>query len=481
MDIFCCRLPDTVSAIFLGLCLAFLFLFFNFFFSKQDITARNLPRGSAGWPLLGETLAFLSPHRSNSFSSFLQDHCSRYGKVFKSHLFGSPTIVSCDHELNTFVLQNEERLFQASYPKPMHGILGKYSLLVVSGDLHKKLRSVAVNFVTASKSSSEFHRCVERLSVSMLESWKGREQVAFCKEAKMFALSLMVKTLLSIEPEDPRARKILADFLTYMKGFVSLPLYIPGTPYAMAVKARARLSSTVREIIEERRRTGNAAGLKKGDFMDVILGKEGLNEEEMVSIVLDILLGGYETTATLMALIVFFLAHEPASLLQLKEEHLAIRRKKGREEPLNGEDYKQMKYTNDVICEALRCGNVVKFVHRKALQDIEFKGLTIPSGWKVFPVFIGTHLDPTLHENPMKFDPSRWKDKAMSKKVMPFGGGLRLCPGAELARLIIAFFLHHLVLSFRWKTKPDDFPIAYPYVEFKRDLVLEIEPTENRS
>jgi len=109
----------------------------------------------------------------------------RYGKVFKSHLFGSPTIVSCDHELNTFVLQNEERLFQASYPKPMHGILGKYSLLVVSGDLHKKLRSVAVNFVTASKSSSEFHRCVDRLSVSMLESWKGRQQVAFCKEAKM--------------------------------------------------------------------------------------------------------------------------------------------------------------------------------------------------------------------------------------------------------------------------------------------------------
>lgn len=50
----------------------------------------------------------------------------------------------------------------------------------------------------------------------------------------------MVKTLLSIEAEDPRARKILADFLTYMKGFVSLPLYIPGTPYAMAVKVHAQ-------------------------------------------------------------------------------------------------------------------------------------------------------------------------------------------------------------------------------------------------
>lgn len=62
----------------------------------------------------------------------------------------------------------------------------------------------------------------------------------FCFQFLQFALSLMVKTLLSIEPEDPRARKILADFLTYMKGFVSLPLYIPGTPYAMAVKVHTQ-------------------------------------------------------------------------------------------------------------------------------------------------------------------------------------------------------------------------------------------------
>ncbi|KAK8491425.1 hypothetical protein V6N13_003320 [Hibiscus sabdariffa] len=59
---------------------------------------------------------------------------------------------------------------------------------------------------------------------------------------------------------------------------------------------------------------------------------------------------------------------------------------------------------------------------------------------------------------------------------MPFGGGPRLCPGADLAKLEIAFFLHHLVLNYRWKTMADDFPLAYPYVEFKRGLLLEIEP-----
>lgn len=51
-----------------------------------------------------------------------------------------------------------------------------------------------------------------------------------------FTLYLMLKNLLNIEPNEPQALKILEDFLTFMKGFVSLPLYVPGTPYAKAVK-----------------------------------------------------------------------------------------------------------------------------------------------------------------------------------------------------------------------------------------------------
>lgn len=33
------------------------------------------------------------------------------------------------------------------------------------------------------------------------------------------------------------------------------------------------------------------------------------------------------------------------------------------------------------------------------------------------------------------------------------------------------------LLLTRWKTKEDDIPLAYPYVEFRQGLILEIEPT----
>ncbi|TXG54752.1 hypothetical protein EZV62_020008 [Acer yangbiense] len=450
------------------------FLVLHNLLSKQQ--PRNLPHGTMGWPICGETLTLLKPHRSNSMGTFLQQHCSRYGKVFKSHLFGSPAIVSCDNELNMFILQNEGKLFQASYPKAMHGILGNFSLLVVSRDLHKKLRNVVVSFTGSSKSTPAFLALVENLSISKIDSWAGCKEIPFCKEVREFALNLIVKQLLSIEPGEPQAFKILEDFRTYMKGFISLPVYIPGTPYANAVKARARLSSTVREIIKEREKGSvDEVLIREGDFLDVILSKGGLMDEEIVSIVLDILLGGYETTATLISLIVYFLGHSPIAFQTLKEEHQAIRKIKKDGEPLNWEDYQKMDFTSNVIYEAMRCGNVVKFVHRKALKDVKFKEYWIPSGWKVLPMFTGAHMDPSLHDNPSEFNPWRWTDKAMSKKVMPFGGGPRLCPGAELAKVEISFFLHHLVLNYRWKTKADDFPVAYPYVEFTRGLLLEIE------
>lgn len=38
----------------------------------------------------------------------------------------------------------------------------------------------------------------------------------------------------------------------------------------------------------------------------------------------------------------------------------------------------------------------------------------------------------------------------MNKKTTAFGGGVRVCPGGELGKLQIAFFLHRLVLSYRF-------------------------------
>ncbi|VAH33260.1 unnamed protein product [Triticum turgidum subsp. durum] len=249
----------------------------------------------------------------------------------------------------------------------------------------------------------------------------------------------------------------------------------PRDPIRQSCPARERISSTVKGIIEERRK---ADCCKRDDFLNVLLSTDELSDEEKVSFVLDSLLGGYETTSLMISMVVYFLGQSAQDLDLVKREHQGIRSTKAKEECLSSEDYKKMEYTQHVINEALRCGNIVKFVHRKALKDVRYKEYLIPSGWKVLPVFSAVHLNPSLHGNAQQFQPCRWEgpSQGTSKKFTPFGGGTRLCPGSELAKVEAAFFLHHLVLNFRWKIDGDDIPMAYPYVEFPRGLPIEIEP-----
>ncbi|MCH1922691.1 cytochrome P450, partial [Shewanella sp. A3A] len=63
------------------------------------------------------------------------------------------------------------------------------------------------------------------------------------------------------------------------------------------------------------------------------------------------------------------------------------------------------------------------------------------------------HLNPMIYKDPNIFNPWRWKDTAeptggASKDFMAFGGGLRLCVGADFAKLQTAIFLHCLVTKY---------------------------------
>ncbi|KAK1383871.1 putative cholesterol monooxygenase (Side-chain-cleaving) [Heracleum sosnowskyi] len=452
------------------------------FKKREEEAAAGLPNGSMGWPFIGETFSFLKPHKSNSIGTFLQQHCSRYGNVFKSNLFGVPTVVSGDFELNNFVLQNEDKLFQSYYPKSVKDILGKYCMMLVPGDLHKKLRTVALTFINSSKTSPHFLHYLHNLTISFMDSWNKSQHISFAKQAKKFTMHIMLKNMLNIEPGDPRATQMLEDHIAYMKGLVSIPINLPGSPYNKALKARARIQSTIKGIMLERREKNEHVLVDDdGDFLDQMLSNEEclLDNEEKVSLVMDLLLAGYETTAGLLALLVYYLFQSPEVLEQLREEHLAIRRKKKDGESLTWNDIQQMEFNTNVIYEALRCGNLVKFVHRKALMDVKYKGYYIPAGWQVLPVFTAVHMDPAIHQNPSKFDPLRWNDRSMRKIVNPFGGGMRLCPGTDLAKLEATIFLHHLVLNYRWKMVEEDYPVSYPYLGFKNGLKLELEPLEN--
>jgi len=106
----------------------------------------------------------------------------RYEKLFKTHLFGKPKIFSTYPEVNKFILQNEGKLFVTSYPSSITNLLGKHSLLLIQGNLHKRLHSLTLSFANSSVLKDHLMFDIEKLVCLTLDGWK--DHVLLQDEAK---------------------------------------------------------------------------------------------------------------------------------------------------------------------------------------------------------------------------------------------------------------------------------------------------------
>ncbi|XP_038990056.1 cytochrome P450 90B2-like isoform X2 [Phoenix dactylifera] len=373
----------------------------------------NLPPGGLGWPFLGETFSYLKPHPATSMGQFMEQHISRYGKIYRSSLFGEPTIVSADAGLNRFILQNEGRYFECSYPRSIGGILGKWSMLVLVGEMHREMRMISLNFMSNVRLRSYLLPEVERHAWLVLRSWKEHSAFSAQEEAKKFTFNLMAKNIMSMNPGEPETEKLRREYITFMKGVVSAPLNFPGTPYWKALKSRSTILKVIELKMNERFQEMNKGQerVEEDDLLGWALKQSSLSKEQILDLLLSLLFAGHETSSMALALAIFFLEGCPKAVQELREEHLEIacRKKLKGESGLNWEDYKQMEFTQCVIDETLRLGNVVRFVHRKVLHDFRYKGYDIPRGWKILPVFAAVHLDSSLYDDPHQFNPWRWQ------------------------------------------------------------------------
>lgn len=65
---------------------------------------------------------------------------------------------------------------------------------------------------------------------------------------------------------------------------------------------------------------------------------------------------------------------------------------------------------------------------------------------------MATHKNPDYFREPEIFEPNRFEGSGPKPYTyVPFGGGPRMCPGREYARLQILIFIHHLVKRFKWE------------------------------
>ncbi|MED6123447.1 cytochrome P450 [Stylosanthes scabra] len=456
---------------------------------KKEMRRGKIPKGSLGWPIIGETLHFISSGYSSKPPplTFLEKRKSLYGNVFKTNILGSNVIVSTEVEVNKVILLNQGNIFVSAYPKSIREIFGDYSILHMTGTLHRNMHALIISFLRSPHFKARITSDIERSVKHCLLTWKHatpHQPIYVQDQVKMITFPVLVKVLMSVSGGE-ELKLLKKDFQEFVKGLICVPIKFPGTRLYKSLKAKERMVKIVKRIMEERMKNTSSTSRsdEENDVVDVMLRNDWNPKptlEMMSSNIIELTIPGEETVPTAMTIAIFFLSNSPLALSKLIEENMELKRHKtSTDNKYAWTDYMSLPFTQNVISETLRMANIVNGIWRKAQKDVEIKGYLIPKGWCVMACLTSVHLDSNNYENPFKFDPWRWEKigaAASNNCYAPFGGGQRLCPGWELSRLELAIFLHHLVTTYRWVADRDEIQY-FPTVKMRRKLpIISVEP-----
>ncbi|GAY61061.1 hypothetical protein CUMW_206850 [Citrus unshiu] len=438
----------------------------------------KLPPGSMGLPLLGETLQFFAPNTSSDIPPFIKNRMKSYGPIFRTSLVGRPVIISTDPDLNYFIFQQEGQFFQSWYPDTFTEIFGRQNVGSLHGFMYRYLKNMVLNLF-GPESLRKMLPEVEQVARARLQQWSSQDTVELKEATATMIFDLTAKKLISYDQEKS-SENLRENFVAFMEGLISFPLDIPGTAYHKCLQGRERAMKKLKNLLQERRANPRK---EQSDFYDYVLKelqKEGtiLTEAIALDLMFVLLFASFETTSVAITLAIKFLSENPLVLKQLTEEHEAIL--KNRENVHSGltwREYKSMTYTFQFINETARLANIVPGIFRKALRDIQFKGYTIPAGWAVMVCPPAVHLNPAKYEDPLAFNPSRWKGmetNCASKNFMAFGGGMRFCVGTDFTKVQMAVFLHCFLTKYRWQAIRGGNIVRTPGIQFPNGFHVRI-------
>ncbi|XP_052203536.1 beta-amyrin 6-beta-monooxygenase-like [Diospyros lotus] len=447
----------TIS-LYLGV--LFASFFFIFLLRKSNNNGRSnykLPPGSTGWPLVGDhaDFAISGPEK------FIKKKLAKFpsSEVFQTSLFGENMAVFCGPAAKKFFFSNENKLFTSWLPRSMiKAILFPSSV----GDVIKDVTILQRTFLQDILKPEALRQYIPIMDSTAREhiddEWVPNKDLKVVPLLKKYTLELGCRLLMNID--DPKRIKTLVEpFNLVASGMLAVPVDFPGTAYNGAIRGGKKMRKELLDIVRERRVELSSGKEDSGgqDLLSLMLlasDKLGIDERVIETVVTNsmagMLLASYDSPGAAVAMLLYFLAELPHVYDAVYKEQIKIAKSKASEEPLTWEDIEKMRFSWNVARESLRLSSSTQETFREVTNDFTFAGYTIPKGWKALWSMHSTHKNPEYFPNPEEFDPSRFEGSGPpSYTFTPFGGGPRMCPGREYARLAMLVFLHNIVTKFK--------------------------------
>jgi len=381
---------------------------------------------------LKETLDFFSD------PSFAQRRFETYGDVFATKLLAQPIVfIRGERAISDLFSQSES--LEGWWPESVKQLLGSRSLANRNGAGHKARRRV-VGQLFSSAALARYTPSITALVDELAEELKASDgPIPLAGRMRRFAFTVIATTVLGLDRGSRDA--LFADFEIWTKALFSIPLAIPGTPFAKAMAARARLLNRIKAVLKA---GSNQGGL---DLISGGLDEAGipLDDDDLAEQLLLLLFAGYETTASSLSCLFRALLLHPEVLDWLQSDLISG--------PWPATTAPQSQKLDATVLEVMRQTPPVGGFFRRSLHPIELAGVAVPEK-SVIQVALtpsGTKSGTDLSE----FRPQRHLDGSFDQTLLPFGGGERVCLGKALAELEIRLMAVGLLRQVQLQLAPD--------------------------
>ncbi|XP_041065794.1 cytochrome P450 26A1 [Carcharodon carcharias] len=431
-----------------------------------------------GLPFLGETLQLVLQRYK-----FLKMKVRKYGHIYKTHLFGNPTVRIMGAENVKHILLGEHKLVSVQWPASVRTILGAGCLSSLHDSEHKHRKRVILKAFSREALENYIPVMGEEIRAGVRRWLESGSCVLVYPEMKRLMFGIAMRILLGFEPTHTTRQtqqQLIEAFEEMIRNLFSLPIDVPFSGLYRGLKARNVIHAKIEENIRKKVARREATAQFK-DALQLLIehseqSEQPLRLQELKESATELLFGGHETTASTATSLVTFLALHPAVLQKVREElqeQGLLNSDATEDKQITIELLEQLKYTGSVIKETLRLSPPVPGGFRVVLKTFVLNGYQIPKGWNVIYSICDTHDVATNFSKKDEFNPDRFMEGCSEKdscrfSYIPFGGGSRSCVGKEFAKILLKIFTVELVRGCDWellngpptmKTNPTVYPV----------------------
>lgn len=392
----------------------------------------------------------------------LQEIHRSAGDYVRCRLLGSDVYLVSHPDAVSYVLQSNQQNYVVGEPKwsPLVRTLGT-ALLCADGQRYLRQRRLVQPAFQAEQIVG-YASTVLEIARRVRHDWEARAEPLIDMHQEMLRLTMVVigKVLFSVDlsAEARQLGRLMTEVLELAVGAYLSPLgrftWLPTPANRRLARLTREFDKTIYRMIEERR----ASNAPQRDLLWMLLqahddetlsgsSRHGLDDREIRDLATVLFAAGHETTANMLTWTWYLLARNPEAQARLHAELDDVLG--GRDPQL--EDLPNLKYTEKVLCEALRLYPPSWIHKRRTVEPDCIEGHNVPAGALVYLSSYVVHRDARWFPDPESFDPERFEGEIQTDRpcfsYFPFGGGVRRCIGQPLAetqgRLIIATLGQH--------------------------------------